>query len=127
MPNKKRPTSPARDRVVFEVTVGATKHRLEANTAGELSVLLAPLLPGLEPYSVRAAARLASIDRAWVETVGWSIRRLGTMAFLPDEVTPAQRATPRTPGGAKGPPRTAPEPHTVADAAAATGGKDSAD
>ena len=96
MSHKKKPASrpAARDRVVYEVTSSAGTRRVEATTTAELRDQLAPLLPGVEPYAVQAAARLASIERATVLANAWSVRRLGVLVFQPD--APEQGQQPQT-------------------------------
>ena len=74
------------NRTVYEVLTSlGGSHRVEAGSTAELRDELGRLLPELEPYAVQAAARLASIERATVTAVGWSVRRVGVMRFQPDE------------------------------------------
>lgn len=88
---KKKPTPASRDRVVYEVRTGNTPRQVEATSTAELKKALAPLL-NLDPYSTQAAAHLAHTERATVTGQGWSIKRLGVLAFVPDSET---TATPR--------------------------------
>lgn len=73
-------------RTVYEVLAPHLgTRRLEAGTTTELRDALSRLLPELEPYAVQAVARLASIERATVTAIGWSVRRVGVMQFQPDD------------------------------------------
>uniref|UniRef100_UPI0021BF3218 hypothetical protein n=1 Tax=Deinococcus sp. Marseille-Q6407 TaxID=2969223 RepID=UPI0021BF3218 len=75
-----------RDRAVYEVRGPQGLFQVDAASTKELKDALAPLL-GLEPYSVQAAAHLAQVERATVQGNGWSVRRLGTLTFVPDGET----------------------------------------
>ncbi|AXH00552.1 hypothetical protein DVJ83_15345 (plasmid) [Deinococcus wulumuqiensis] len=84
----------SRDRVVYEVRGPQRVNQVDATSTSELKNVLTPLL-GLNPYSTQAVAHLAHVERATVQGDGWSIRRLGVLAFVPDseaETKPAQRS-----------------------------------
>ena len=85
---KKSTKKPANDRIVYEVvTPQQGTRQVEARDTKELKAALTSILP-LDPYSVQAAAHLAQTERATIQGSGWSIKRLGKFAFVPDE-TPA--------------------------------------
>jgi len=86
--------NPARDRVIYEITIRGNVRRVEATRTAELRDQLAVVLPEVEQYALQAAARLASIERANISTAQWSIRRVGILAFQADEV-PVGRAVPK--------------------------------
>ena len=90
MTQKKKPASkPAtRARVVYEVKGLQGVKQVDASSTAELKAALVPLL-GLEPYSMQAAAHIAHVERATVQGNGWSIKRLGVLAFVPDGDTDA--------------------------------------
>lgn len=94
-PKKKSTSKPvSRDRVVYEVRGPQRVNQVDATSTSELKNVLTPLL-GLNPYSTQAVAHLAHVERATVQGDGWSIRRLGVLAFVPDseaETKPAQRS-----------------------------------
>lgn len=94
---KKTQTSkPAtRDRVVYEVKGQHGIRQVDAATTAELKKFLAQTLD-LEPYSLQAAAHLAHTERATVSGQGWSVKRLGVLAFVPDAppAAPARKQQP---------------------------------
>lgn len=94
-PRKKPASKPVnRDRVVYEVKGSHGVKQVDATSTSELKTVLAPLL-GLDPYSTQAVAHIAHVERATVQGNGWSIRRLGVLAFVPDsaaDTRPAQRS-----------------------------------
>lgn len=94
---KKTQTSkPAtRDRVVYEVKGQHGIRQVDAATTAELKKFLAQTLD-LEPYSLQAAAHLAHTERATVSGQGWSVKRLGVLAFVPDAppAVPARKQQP---------------------------------
>ena len=83
-PRKKSANKPvSRDRVVYEVKGPQGTKQVDAVTTAELKAALMPLL-GLEPYSVQATAHLVHSERVSVTGKGWSVKRLGVLAFVPD-------------------------------------------
>ncbi|GGR34555.1 hypothetical protein GCM10008957_50810 [Deinococcus ruber] len=68
-------------RTVYEVISPQGRREIEASTTVDLTELLTPLLPALEPYTIRAVARLLSLERANVTAVDWSVKRLGVLVF----------------------------------------------
>ncbi|WP_019011225.1 hypothetical protein [Deinococcus aquatilis] len=81
---KKTPTS-NKPRVVYEVKGPQGTMQVEATTTAELRDVLAPLLQELDPYAVQAVARLASIERATITAIGWTVRRVGVLQFQADQ------------------------------------------
>lgn len=81
----KKPTKAvtSKDRVVYEVKGPKGTHQIDAATTAELKKALGQTLE-LEPYSLQAAAHLAHTERATVTGQGWSVKRLGVLAFVPD-------------------------------------------
>lgn len=96
---KKKSTSKlvSRDRVVYEVKGHQGVKQVVATSTSELKAALNPLvqLGESKEYSLQAIAHVAHVERATVQGDGWSIRRLGVLAFVPDseaETKPAQRS-----------------------------------
>lgn len=94
---KKAATTPSRDRVVYEVRGPNGSRQVEATSTADLKKALLPLL-GLDSYSTQAAAHLAHVERATVNGKGWSVRRLGVLAFVADtDDQPAPTTARRSP------------------------------
>lgn len=88
MTKAKKPSKPttSKSRVVYEVKGSKGTQQIDAATTAELKKSLAAHLD-LEPYSLQAAAHLAHVERATVQGNGWSVKRLGVLAFVPDAPT----------------------------------------
>lgn len=117
MTQKKKPASKpaARDRVVYEVKGPQGTKQVDAASTAELKTALTALLE-LEPYSVQAAAHIAHVERATVTGQGWSVRRLGVLAFVPDsETTAAPRKGPQKAEQRQEAGETAPTPANLSD------------
>ncbi|AWT37842.1 hypothetical protein DM785_19200 (plasmid) [Deinococcus actinosclerus] len=100
--NKTTPATP-RPRAVYEVRPAQGRAvQVEAATPGELAAQLERTL-GTDAQTSRAAAHLLHQTRAAITAPRWSARRLGVLAFVPDDDEPA--AAPARPAFRPPPPR----------------------
>lgn len=78
---------------VYAIQAGPQHHEIEIKTRDELEAQFKQVIPQLEPDNLEALVHLLYAKPGAVSCAEWSVTRLGTLVFVPDEPHP------RHPGG----------------------------
>lgn len=86
MPKKRTDKTMLADKIVYLVRVGTREVDVDAASAEELAIKLAPLLP-LGPVELHAITHTVYTYGTRIESGNWRIRRVGTRPFMADAGT----------------------------------------